>query len=321
MDQKMLERIVSCGIVPVVALGDARHAVPLAKALAKGGIDVVEVTFRTDAAEESIRAIAAELPEVLVGAGTVLTKEQVDRAIGAGAQFLVSPGFNPEIVAYALSKGAPIVPGTATPGEMEQAIALGLDAVKFFPAEQNGGVAALKAVSAVYRNLRFMPTGGVNPQNLNDYLSFDKVLACGGSWMVKNDLVEAERYDEISTLAAQAVSAMLGFSVAHIGMNQGSEAEALALAELFALAFGFDIANGNSSVFCGERKIEINKKPGRGEHGHIAIATNSIVRAVAHLKRRGFNFAEESAVIKNGKLIAIYLEREFGGFAVHLLQK
>ena len=194
------KRFFSIGIIPVIAIDDAEKAVPLAKALVKGGLPAAEVTFRTAAAEEAIRRIAAEVPDMLVGAGTVLTKEQADRAIAAGSQFIVSPGFNPEITRYVLDKGVVMMPGTATPGEMEQAMSMGLDVVKFFPAEQNGGVANLKALAGPYTNLRWMPTGGVNTKNLMDYLGFDRIIACGGTWMVKKDLIEGEQWDEITRI-------------------------------------------------------------------------------------------------------------------------
>ena len=155
----VIQKIYDIGIVPVIAIDDADKAVPLAKALVKGGLPAAEVTFRTAAAEEAIKRIVAEVPEMLVGAGTVLTKEQADRAIAAGVKFIVSPGFNPEITKYVIDKGMLMMPGTATPGEMEQAMIMGLDVVKFFPAEQNGGVAKLKAVAGPYTNLRWMPTG------------------------------------------------------------------------------------------------------------------------------------------------------------------
>ena len=181
----VLKQISDIGIVPVIAIDDAEKAVPLAKALAAGGLPVAEVTFRTAAGEAAIRAISREVPEMLVGAGTVLTHDQLDRALDAGARFIVSPGFNPDTVRYGLSKGALMIPGTATPGEMEQAMALGLEVVKFFPAEQNGGVAKLKALAGPYKTLKWMPTGGVNAKNLADYLAFDQIVACGGTWMVK----------------------------------------------------------------------------------------------------------------------------------------
>ena len=317
----VLERIFEIGIIPVIAINDADKAVPLAKALVAGGLPAAEVTFRTDAAEEAIRRIAAEVPEMLVGAGTILTKDQVDRAAAAGSKFMVSPGFNPEITKYALDKGINFMPGTATPGEMEQAMSLGLDAVKFFPAEQNGGVAKLKAVAGPYKNLRWMPTGGVSAANLMDYLSFDKIIACGGTWMVKAELIDAGNWDEITRLTREAVNSMLGFTLKHVGINCGNEAEALQAAKLFELAFGMESAVGNSSIFSGKKELELMKAPGRGKNGHIAIGTNTIDRAIAHLKTRGFAFAEDSRVEKNGKTIAIYLQDEIAGFAVHLLQK
>ena len=312
----ILKQISNVGIVPVIAIDDAKKAVPLAKALVAGGLPVAEVTFRTAAAEEAMRAIVREVPEMLVGAGTVLTHEQVDRALEAGARFIVSPGFNPDTVQYVLSKGALMVPGTATPGEMEQAMSMGLDVVKFFPAEQNGGVAKLKAVAGPYTNLRWMPTGGVNAKNLMDYLSFNKIIACGGTWMVKKDLIEAEKWDEIERLTREAVNTMLGFEVKHIGINTENAEEAMKAAKLFGAMFGFDIAEGNSSIFVGNKGVEIMKKMYLGKNGHIAIGTNTLPRAIAYFKAKGFEFREETVTAK-----AAYFKDEIAGFAIHLVQK
>lgn len=204
----VLEQLGKIRIVPVIAISDVEKAVPLAKALVAGGIPCAEVTFRTAEGEEAIRRISSEVPEVLVGAGTVLTTQQVDRAINAGAKFVVSPGFNPKVVDYCIEKGMPITPGCCTPSEMEQAIERGLEVVKFFPAEQAGGLSFIKAVAAPYTMLRFMPTGGISPKNINDYLAFDKILACGGSWMVKKDLIEAGNFEEITRLCKEAVEAI-----------------------------------------------------------------------------------------------------------------
>lgn len=312
----VIQRIFEIGIVPVIAIDDADKAVPLAKALVRGGLPAAEVTFRTAAAEEAIRRIVAEVPEMLVGAGTVLTKEQADRAIAAGVSFIVSPGFNPEITRYVIEKGMLMMPGTATPGEMEQAMSMGLSVVKFFPAEQNGGVAKLKAVAGPYSNLRWMPTGGVNEKNLLDYLSFNKIVACGGTWMVKKDLIEAENWDEIERLTRQAVQAMLGLKIAHIGINAENEEEAKKAAGLFAAMFGFAQKEGNSSIFVGEKEVEIMKKQYLGKNGHIAIATNTLPRAMAYFKARGYAFREETVTDK-----AAYFQDEIAGFALHLLQK
>lgn len=202
--QTLLERIHSIRIVPVIAIDDAAQAIPLAKALIAGGIPCAEITFRTAAAAESIAAISAEVPAMLVGAGTVLTREQADRAKDAGAAFAVSPGFNPHIVDYCGEIGLPIIPGCSSPSDMEQAIERGLKAVKFFPAEQAGGLPFLKAVAAPYTGLRFMPTGGIGPQNLAEYLSFSRVIACGGSWMAKPEMIAAGRFDEIAQLCRKA---------------------------------------------------------------------------------------------------------------------
>ena len=199
------EKIAGFGVVPVVVLEDVKDAAPLAKALVEGGLPCAEVTFRTAAAEESIRVMATEYPDMFVGAGTVLTIEQVDRAVAAGAKFIVSPGFDPEIVDYCLEKEIPVFPGCITPSEVAQAVKRGLKVVKFFPAEQFGGVATIKAMAAPYVGLKFMPTGGVSAKNLESYLSCDKIIACGGSWMVKGDLVKAGKFDEIKTLTEEAV--------------------------------------------------------------------------------------------------------------------
>lgn len=199
------ETIQKMGVVPVVVLNDAKDAVPLARALCEGGLPCAEVTFRTDAAEESIRIVTTEFPEMLVGAGTVLTTGQVDRAVAAGSKFIVSPGFDPEIVDYCLEKEIPVFPGCITPSEVALAVRRGLKIVKFFPAEQFGGVAAIKALTAPYVGLKFMPTGGVNAKNLESYLSCDKIVACGGSWMVKGDLIKAGKFDEIKAMTEEAV--------------------------------------------------------------------------------------------------------------------
>ena len=198
------EKFQKLGVVPVVVLEDTKDAVPLAKALVEGGLPCAEVTFRTEAAEESIRLMTEQFPEMLVGAGTVLTREQVDAAVKAGAKFIVSPGFDPEIVDYCLKKEIPVLPGCISPSEVAQAVKRGLKTVKFFPAEAAGGIAMIKAMAAPYQNLKFMPTGGINTGNLKDYLSCDKIICCGGSWMVKGELVKAGAFDKIKELTAEA---------------------------------------------------------------------------------------------------------------------
>ena len=317
---KVIEELGKIGIVPVIALDDAKDAEPLAKALIAGGLPCAEVTFGTAAAEESIRIMAEKFPEMIVGAGTVLTTEQADRAVKAGAKFIVSPGLNPKVVKHCIDNGYPIVPGTSNPSDVEVAIELGLEVVKFFPAEAAGGLNMIKSMAAPYTNMKFMPTGGINAGNLKSYLDFGKIVCCGGSWMVKKDLVSAGDFATIEKLTREAVDTMLGFEVRHVGVNLSSGEEAEELADTFNKMFSFEKKVGNSSVFSGIG-FELMKKQGRGTHGHIAIATNYIERAIYHLEQRGYEFEEESRVVKEGRTKAIYFKGEFGGFAIHLVQK
>jgi len=201
-----LVQIGNTGIVPVVVLNNASDAEPLAEALINGGLPCAEVTFRTEAAEDSIKLMSKKFPGMFVGAGTVLTTEQVDRAIGAGAKFIVSPGFNPKVVEYCIKNNYPVTPGIMTPTELEMALGFGLDVVKFFPAENAGGLKMIKAMSAPYTIMKFMPTGGINATNVRDYLACDKILACGGSWMVKGDLIKEGNWSEIERLTAEAAN-------------------------------------------------------------------------------------------------------------------
>ena len=317
---EFLEKLSLAGLVPVIAINDAEDAVPLCKALSDGGLPVAEITFRTAAAEEAIRRVHQELPNVLLCAGTVLTCEQVDRAVNAGAAAIVSPGLNPEVVKYCISKNIPVCPGTDNPSDIEAALSLGLNAVKFFPAETLGGLKLIKAMAAPYTTVKFMPTGGINEKNMLDYLAFDKILCCGGSWVCPKDAIAAKDWDRITADTRSAVDKMLGFELRHVGINTENAEESLNVTKKIAALMGWPVKEGNSSNFAGVG-FEVMKKMGRGKNGHIAIGTNSVPRAKWHLEQRGFKFIEESAVVKNGKLIAIYLEDEIGGFAFHLVQK
>lgn len=201
----MMKRIEEMGIVPVVVIEDAKQALPLAEALCAGGLPCAEITFRTAAARDAIREMKKK-ENMLVGAGTVLTTDQVDEAVEAGAEFIVSPGFNKKIVHYCREKEITIIPGVCTPTEVEMALEEGVEAVKFFPAEAAGGIAMIKAISAPYGNVRFMPTGGITMENLADYLSYNKVLACGGSFMVSKKLIAENQFGKIEELTREAVS-------------------------------------------------------------------------------------------------------------------
>ena len=199
------EQFYDYGVVPVVVLEDAKDALPLAKALKEGGLPCAEVTFRTDAAEESIRLIRREYPDMLVGAGTVLGIDQAERALEAGAKFIVSPGFDPQVVDDCLERDVPVFPGCITPSEVAQAVKRGMEVLKFFPAEQAGGLAMIKAMAAPYTMVKFMPTGGISEKNLKDYLECDKIICCGGSWMVKGSLIKNGEFGKIRKLVKEAV--------------------------------------------------------------------------------------------------------------------
>ena len=200
----IIEQFRKIGIVPVVVLDDAKDAEELAGALCEGGIPCAEVTFRTAAAEESIRIMTEKFPEMLVGAGTVMTKDQVDRAAAAGAKFIVSPGFNPVIVKHAMDKGLVVTPGCVTPTEITAALEFGIKTIKFFPAEPMGGLKTIKAITAALTDVTVMPTGGISASNVREYLAYDKIVACGGSWMVKKDLIASGEFDKIREMVREA---------------------------------------------------------------------------------------------------------------------
>ncbi len=261
------------------------------------------------------------MPELIVGAGTVLTTEQAGKAIRAGARFIVSPGFNPKIVSFCREQGVPVIPGVNSPTQIEAAMECGLRVMKFFPAEESGGAAFLKAVAAPYEGIRFIPTGGINAANLISYLSLKNVIACGGSWMVKGELISAGKFEEITRLTAEAVRILLGFALAHVGINEENAENAGKSVELFSRLFHFPVAEGQGSFFLGEKEIEIMKGPGRGEKGHLAFATNDVSRALFYLGRQGIRPVAGTEKEKDGKTILVYLDREIAGFAIHLRQK
>ena len=316
----ILKRLGEFGLVPVVKIENAEDAIPLGKALITGDLPVAEITFRTAAAGEAIKALNDNLPELLIGAGTVLAVDQVKRAVDAGAKFIVSPGFNPRVVDYCIENNITVIPGINNPTGVDMAQERGLEVVKFFPAEASGGLKFLKAIAAPYSGIQFIPTGGINADNLSSYLAFGRVHACGGSWIVKADLISSHRFDEITRLTKEAVASMLGFEFAHLGINEDSPENAVASARSFYKLFNFPVKEGTSSVFAGSG-FEVTKAILLGRHGHIAILTNDIHRAAGYLKRKGINVRQDTAKEKDGKLKAIYIEKEISGFAIHLLQK
>jgi 2-dehydro-3-deoxyphosphogluconate aldolase/(4S)-4-hydroxy-2-oxoglutarate aldolase len=300
------------GVVPVVVISDADKAVPLAQALVAGGIPCIEVTFRTSESTEAMRRIAKDVPEIILGAGTTLSCEQVDRAIELGAQFIVSPGFNPYVVDYCLKKDIPVVPGCGTPSDMEMAIAVGLEVVKFFPAEQWGGLSYIKAVSAPYDNLHFIPTGGINASNLNKYLSFEKVLACGGSWIVKPDMIADGRFDEITLACRRTVKSILEPELRRVELRRDSNKDIVRAAETLGVLLGAEFAADIEDVVA---------RPG-DSRGKITVGVKDMRRARAYLDRNGILFSpNDSEPNNNGETALIYLKEETVGFTVCIAQK
>ena len=316
----VLSRLAAAGVVPVVVLDNAADAVPTAKAMVAGGIDVMEITFRTAAAADSIRAVAAEVPEMLVGAGTVLNLEQCKLAVECGAKFIVSPGYDEETVAWCVENGVAVTPGCVTPTEIMAALKHGLKVVKFFPANVYGGLNAIKALSGPFVGLKFIPTGGVNQENLGEFVSNPSIHAVGGSWVCPKADIAAHNFDKITQLCAEARRGVMGFELAHVGINCESADESLAVCEELEKAFDFEVKTGNSSNFA-SAGVEVMKSMYLGKNGHLAVRTNKIETAIAELTKRGFSVDMDTAKYKGDRMVAVYLKNEIGGFAVHLLQK
>ena len=317
---KALDKIARLGMLPVISIDHAEDAVPLAQALAAGGLPCMEVMFRTEAAAESIRRVAQELPEFVIGAGTVLSVEQVKTAVTAGAQFIVAPGLNPEVVAYCVGQGIPMVPGCDTPTEIEMAMNLGITTVKFFPSIQLGGIATMKLLAGPYPKVRFVPTGDLDRTKAYEFLSFGKVSAAGGDFMLNYDDIRNRRFEAIRVSVRETILNYLHFHVQHVGMNCADAAEAEFLSSLLADTLQLTRQPHEPCIFAGEL-FEVMKKPHYGAKGHIAIGTADAERAYYYLKQQGVEFREDTiGRDAAGRISVVYLGAEFGGFALHLLQ-
>ncbi len=316
-----LKFISGVGLVPVIVINDSTKAVNLARALCAGGIPVAEVTFRTEAARDAIAEMAKNVPEIIVGAGTVHSVEQAEEAVDAGAKFIVTPGFNPSVVEWCLQHNIDVFPGCSSPSDIEAAIQMGLKTVKFFPAESYGGVKTLKALSGPYGNIKFMPTGGINENNVNDYLALDNVVACGGAWMAPEKLIAESEFGQITELCKSAIRKVLEFELVHVGINTADADEASSVANNFAEWFSLPVFEFPNAYFAGSM-VEIIKGPFLGTHGHIAVQTRDIDRAVQYFQRIGveFDLSTENRDAA-GKLITMYFKQKIGGFAVHLRRK
>ena len=320
-DNKIFETIAEYGVVPLVTLSDAADAVPLGRALVAGGIPIAEVTFRTEAGAESIRRMAAEVPDLIVGAGTVHDVEHARQTKEAGGKFVITPGFNPKVVDWCLSHDMPVCPGTVTPADLEQALEFGLKTVKFFPAEAYGGIKTLKALAGPYAMLKFVPTGGVGLNNLLDYLSLPNVAAAGGSFIPPGDLVKRQDWDGIAALGRRICAMIFDFTVGHVGINANEPKRAGEVTEAIEALFDTETRDTPLSFFTG-KLAEVIKQPFVGEHGHVCVDTRDLPRALAMLRRKGVSFDEKSyAYDDKGRLMTVYLKDEIGGFAFHIRQR
>ena len=315
----VLKRMARAGIVPVVVLDDAKDAVPTAKAMVAGGIDVMEITFRTAAAADSIRAVAAEVPDMVPGAGTVVNLEQCKLAVECGAKFIVSPGYDEEVVSWCCENNIPVCPGCATPTEIMMALKHNLKVIKFFPANVYGGLSAIKALAGPFGGVKFIPTGGVNLQNVGEFIADPHIHAVGGSWVCPKADIAAGNFEKITQLCKESRKAMLGFEVAHVGINCADESVCDDVCKNFADAFDFPVKKGNSSNFA-STGVEVMKTMFKGANGHIAIRTNKMEPAIAEMERRGLEL-DMSSVKDPNNIKAVYFKNEVGGFAVHLVQK
>ena len=314
-------QITSTGILPVIKVEKTEHAVPLAKALRAGGLNAIEVTIRSEAAYDAIHAISQAFPDMAVGAGTVLTADKADRALAAGAKYIVAPGLDPEIVSHCQRAGVVPVPGCSTGTEITAAVRLGLNVIKFFPAELSGGTAAIKLLSGPFPDVKFIPTGGIEESNLASYLRLDAVAACGGSFMARADVIRAENWDAITAACKKMVDLSMGFELAHVGVNEPDEKTALADADRMAELLRMQPKIGNSAVFAG-KAVEFMKKPYLGSNGHIGYYANSASRALAWFRSQGVSVREDTIRTNaQGKVLSFYLQEEIGGFAVHVVNR
>jgi len=315
----VLKKLSESCVVPVVVLDKAEDAVPAAKALLAGGIGVMEITFRTACAADAIRAVAAECPEMVVGAGTVINLEQCKLAVDCGAKFIVSPGYDEETVAWCCDNGVAVTPGCVTPTEIMMALKHGLKVLKFFPANVYGGLGALKALAGPFPGIKFIPTGGANAQNLGEFAASPYVHAVGGSWVCTKADIAAGNWEKITALCREARRTYFGFEVVHVGINCVDANASMDVCKQLNDAFDLPIKEGNSSNFA-STGFEVMKSMFKGTNGHVAVRTNKILPAIAELEKRGYTF-DKSAVKDINTVKALYLTQEFGGFAIHLLQK
>lgn len=321
MKKDVMQLVADTGILPVINITDLSTAQPLAKAILDGGLKVLEVTLRSDVSLQAIAEIVKTYPELKIVAGTVLTVEQAQAALDAGAVGIVMPGYDDEIVDFALERGIPVVPGCVTAADVQKGMKKGLKVFKFFPASTNGGLEAIKFLAGPFKGVKFLPTAGIGFDNIGTYLKEDCIIACGGSFMADAKLLAAKDFDTIRENCKRAKKISLGFALAHVGINHESADDARNTATTLCRLFGLELRPLTSAVFAGTA-VEAMHGKGYGAKGHVGFSTNSIPRAMAYFEEMGVAFNPES--IKRdaaNNITCIYFAEEIAGFAFHIVSK
>ncbi len=313
---EIIKRLELCGIIPLIKIDDIKSALPLMGALTAANIDVVEITFRTSVAKDVLKLISSKCPSILVGAGTIISLEQVNEAFHAGAKYIVTPSFNPKVVDRCIELGIPVFPGCSNPTDIEQAFEKGLRVVKFFPSELLGGVEMLKALSGPYPFMKFIPTGGINADNLNSYLNFNRVLCCGGTYVVNENLLKQGKFEEITRSASEAVRRMLDISLDHVAINSDKKC-GTELLKTFSKLMGHIYLPTDDRV----GGIEVVKENHNGNIGHIAFSSPNLERCLYYLEHRGFTMDSGTIVKENGKISRVHLAGDNAGFTIQLIKK
>jgi len=303
----VLKRIGNAGLVPVVVIDDAELAVPAAKALIDGGLEIMEVTMRTDQGLKAIVKVKEAYPQMLLGAGTVLSIENAREALDAGAEFIVSPGLNPDLIEWCQGQKIAVTPGAVTPTEIQQALKFNLTVLKFFPGNIFGGIKGCEALYNPYRMVKFIPTGGVSLNNLEDYASKPYIHAIGGSWLCSSADINQKNFDQITRIVKESVDKLLGFELADQGNSTKSEKGSLPAAEIISGSFGFNLKRGNPVDYAETA-------------GTIAIKTNNVDRAVYYIEKKGNKLGWSIKLENNAEKTVIYLEGDAGDLSVHLFQ-
>ena len=314
------KNIKEVGLLPLVSLDDLDKARKLARIMVEEQVPIMEVALRTNQALEIIKMISQEFPTIILGAGTVHTVEEAKKALENGAEFIVSPGINEDLISYCLEEEVPIYPGVATASEVERVRSFGLKTCKFFPAQASGGAKMLGQLKGPFEDMTFIPTGGISSDNMLDYLSLDNVLAIGGSFLCASDQVNKEDWDQVRKDIKEVIKKQYGFELLHLGLNSKDDEEAKKSVEILSFLFDKDVFENKASYFVGDI-FEVMKFDFLGDHGHVAIATNDITRAISYCERKGFDFDYETKAYAEDKLIAIYFKEQIAGWAFHLRSK